>query len=202
VIFGLVSRFGMRVTCAASCGAILLSTALTQSAIAQTSGAIGTEPDPELFPRAEFVFEERVTIAPAVEVGDTPIGHRQYIPITGGQVSGPKLRGRVIPGGWDYQRGLGDGCTSLTADYFLEADDGTVIHILNEALTCPDAGDQTRLLTRPRFEAPEGPHAWLTRGTFVGVLEPEVTATTPNAASSDGSPPPLGAIRIRVYQIQ
>ena len=115
-----------------------------------------------------------MTLAPAVVLGETALGHRQYIPITGGKIAGPKLRGEVIPGGWDFQLRLPNGCGTLTADYFLRAEDGTVIHILNEGYSCFGVAGAERSYTRPRFEAPKGPHEWLTRGTFVATIELEV----------------------------
>lgn len=152
---------------------------------------LGAMPSEAQFPTVEFVFEERVTLAPATVQGETALGHRQYIPITGGTVVGPKLNGRVIPGGWDYQLRYEGGCGTMTADYFLEADDGTVIHILNESFTCGFGGQGgERSFFRPRFEAPEdSDYAWMTRGTFVATLELDMGAGEP-------------AIRIKVYQIK
>ena len=72
------------------------------SALAQ-GAKVGSAPPAEAVPRVEFAFEERVTLAPAVVLGDTALGWRQYIPITGGTVDGPKLKGRVVPGGFDFQ---------------------------------------------------------------------------------------------------
>src|SRR3989337_1946577 len=76
---------------------------------------LGAMPGEEQFPKVEFVFEERVTLAPAVVQGETAMGHRQYIPITGGTITGPKLNGRVMPGGWDYQLRYAGGCGTLSA---------------------------------------------------------------------------------------
>ena len=164
-----------------------------------TATELGAMPTQTQFPKVEFVFEERVTLDPAVVLGETALGHRQYIPITGGTIAGPKLNGRVIPGGWDFQLRYEGGCGTLSADYFLEADDGTVIHILNESFSCGGVGPGgQRSFFRPRFEAPEGPHEWLTRGTFVATLELD---TSGQPAANDG-PPTLGAIRIKVYQIK
>jgi hypothetical protein len=139
-------------------------------------------------PTIEFVFEERVTLAPATVLGDTAFGHRQFIPITGGAVTGPKLKGKVLPGGWDFQLTYaGSDCTQLSADYFLQADDGTVIHVLNEGLSCPGA---PRAIFRPKLEAPKGAHGWMTQATFVATLELE------------GTPPKVEAVRIRFYQVK
>ncbi len=159
---------------------------------------LGTAPHAEAMPRIEFVFEERVTLAPAVVLGETPLGHRQYIPITGGTIAGPRLKGEVVPGGWDFQLRYAGGCGTLSADYFLRADDGTVIHILNESFSCGmGAPGAERSFFRPRFEAPKGPHDWLNRGSFVASLELE----PPSAPGAAGTPPAM-AIRIKFFQVK
>jgi hypothetical protein len=158
---------------------------LTGSAAATEPAAIGAAPPAEAMPTIEFAFEERVTLSPAVVLGDTALGHRQYIPITGGVVAGPKLKGQVVPGGWDFQLTYSAShCTQLSADYFLKADDGTLIHVFNEGLVCPGG---PRSFFRPRLEAPKGAHEWLTQATFVASLEVE---------------PSGQAVRIRFYQVK
>ena len=159
---------------------------------------LGATPPAQSMPRVEFAFEARVTLAPATVLGETGVGHRQFIPITGGTVAGPKFKGEVIPGGWDYQLRTGGGCGTISADYFWRAEDGTVIHILNEGLMCPGGAQGERTWLHPRFEAPKGPHEWLTRGSFVASLEPDRPATPPQP----GARPTMGAIRIKFYQIK
>ncbi len=182
--------------------AALLATAAADAQQPGAAGApvpLGTPPPANVVPRVEFAFEFRVTLAPAVVLGETALGRRQYIPITGGTIAGPKFAGEVIPGGWDYQLGLPGGCGTLTADYFVRATDGTVIHILNEAFNCGIGGTGgERSFFRPRFEAPKGPHEWLNRATFVATLELERPAAPPPA----GPQPALGAIRIKFYQVK
>ncbi|HEY6456321.1 MAG TPA: DUF3237 domain-containing protein [Steroidobacteraceae bacterium] len=180
------------------CGFLISATAVAQQPPAAVV-PLGTPPASAAMPRVEFVFEERVTLAPATVLGDTDLGHRQYIPITGGQIAGPKLKGEVIPGGWDFQLGYAGGCGTLSADYFLRADDGTVIHILNPSFSCGmGAPGAERSWFRPTFEAPKGSaYEWLTRGTFVAALELE----RPSARPAGAAPPPL-AIRIKFYQIK
>jgi len=169
-----------------------------QPATTPAPAPLGAAPPAASMPRVEFAFEFRVTLAPATVLGETPYGRRQYIPITGGKIAGPKFSGEVIPGGWDYQLGLPGGCGTLSADYFIRATDGTVIHVLNEAFNCGLTGPGgERSFFRPRLEAPKGPHEWLTRATFVATLELEPAASAPGAA-----PGALGAIRIKFYQIK
>ena len=61
-----------------------------------------------------FVFEEVATLAPAQVLGETPTGRRQAIPITGGSFSGPGIKGRILPGGADYQLVRSDGSSPST----------------------------------------------------------------------------------------
>ena len=141
-------------------------------------------------PRLDFAFEELVTLSPVVEMGETALGARRSIPITGGTVTGPKLKGVVQPGGWDFQLTYaGSHCTQLSADYFLKAEDGTPIHVLNEVLSCPGA---PRPIFRPKLEAPQGKYEWMTHSTFVATLELEY---------APGPDKKVEAVRIRFYQV-
>ena len=162
---------------------ILVSSPL---ALAAEPRPLGSSPPADAAPRVLFAFEERVTLSPTVEMGETAYGQRRYIPITGGSVVGPRLSGQVVPGGWDFQITYkGSDCTQLSADYFLKADDGTLIHVFNEGLACPGA----QAIFRPKLEAPKGKHEWMTRATFVATLELE------------GTPPKVEAVRIRFFEV-
>jgi hypothetical protein len=170
---------------------VLLSILLLPGVAFTQGPLLGAAPPAEAVPRLEFVFEERVTIAPAVVVGETALGYRQYIGITGGTIAGPRLKGRVVPGGFDFQLTYkASDCTLLTADYFIQAEDGTNIHVLNEGLACPGG---ERAIFRPRLEAPKGPHEWMTRAFFVATLDLEPPA------QKGGN---VEAVRIRFYQVR
>ena len=189
------------VSCRRICALLLFTTGVN----AWATQPLGTVPSADMLPRAEFAFEERVTLSDPVVLGDTAFGHRQYIPITGGKIAGPKLNGDVLPGGWDFQLWLANGCGKLSADYFLRADDGTIIHILNESFTCnsPQTKDE-RSFFQPRFEAPKGKYEWLMRSTFVATLELEMASADSKAdnGSKGTAPPKLAAVRIKFYQIK
>jgi Protein of unknown function (DUF3237) len=170
-------------------------TALPQ---APPSLPLGTAPPVAEQPRLEFAFEELVRIAPAEVLGQTAFGHRQYIPILGGEIAGPRLRGKVLPGGWDLQLGLPDGCRTLTADYFIEADDGTRIHVVNQGMLCPPALSGGRSFYRPVLEAPAGKHEWLNRSTFVVTNE----VAESGAPAQPGGAAPVRAIRLKFYLVK
>ena len=60
-------------------GAGLALAAAGAPAAAQNTAAVPLVP-----PRTEFVYEAVVDIAPTVPLGDSPLGERRIVPITGG----------------------------------------------------------------------------------------------------------------------
>jgi lysophospholipase L1-like esterase len=139
-------------------------------------------------PTFDFVFEEFVTLGPGVKVGTTPLGERNFVPITGGSFNGPRIKGKILPGGWDWQLTGQGGCTSLHADYMIRTDDGVTINVVNAGTMCKAGKDESsRLLTVPTFEAPRGAYEWLNGGVYIGTVE---------VTGSDGSP----AVHIRFYK--
>lgn len=124
-------------------------------------------------PSVEFAFSAHVLLEPTREIGRTPYGFRRRIPIIGGTFEGPRIRGHVLSGGADWQLQRADNYTILEADYMIESEDGTPIHVRNRGLTNTRVkGATTRYLrTVPEFEAPVGPHEWLNQSIFVGSLQ-------------------------------
>jgi hypothetical protein len=147
----------------------------------QTSAQMGA-------PQLPFVFEEQVTLAADFSVGETPIGKRNIVPITGGTFEGPGIRGKIMPGGWDWQLTHPSGCFDLHADYMIQTDDGVIIHVINQGMICPNSsGKHDALFTSPAFEAPKGKYDWLNGGVYVGTVD---------GMKIDGKP----AVRIRFFK--
>ncbi|MCW2336791.1 hypothetical protein M2337_001024 [Sphingobium sp. B2D3A] len=110
---------------------------------------------------------------------------RGFVALAGGVVSGPSLSGHVVPySGGDWPRLWSSGLVEFEAHYMLEADDGAMIYIHNRGIAYAnpemtariEAGEQVDpqdnyCRITPRFEAPEGRHAWLNRTVFVGIAE-------------------------------
>jgi hypothetical protein len=84
-------------------------------------------------PRLEFIFAAQVTVGAPLELGDVGKGCRRIVPITGGEFSGPGLRGLVLDGGADWQIIRNDGVAELEARYTLRTDDGALIEVCNLA---------------------------------------------------------------------
>ena len=133
-------------------------------------------------PALEHVCDLAVTIAPPVEVGQTPAGLRRMIPITGGVVTGPRLSGKVLAGGADFQLILGGGTQAhLDARYVIELDDGSRVFVQNTALRFTSAENAQRIVRgepvnpaevyfrcQPRLEATAPQWAWLNESQFIG----------------------------------
>lgn len=142
--------------------------------LAIPAGALAVAaPADEATPKVEFAFSATVLLEPTREIGRTPYGVRRRIPIIGGTFEGPRIRGRVLPGGADWQLQRADDYTVIEADYMIEAEDGTAIHVRNRGLTNTRVRNAPRryLRTAPEFEAPSGPHEWLNQSLFVGSLQ-------------------------------
>src|SRR6478735_544420 len=80
----------------------------------------------------EPLMHVEVTLEPIRDLGDTPLGRRRIIGITGGKFSGPRLSGRILPGGADWQLIRADGVAFLDARYTLETSDGALIYVSNQ----------------------------------------------------------------------
>jgi len=127
-------------------------------------------------PGLELVMSLRVEIAPALELGEIGHGFRRVIPISGGAFTGPGLRGKVVPGGADWNLTRPDGVVELWARYTLRTDDDVLIGVTNAGLMVPQPEGGVVTRTTPQFEVAGERYAWLRQGLFVGTLAlPEVS---------------------------
>jgi 5-methylphenazine-1-carboxylate 1-monooxygenase len=80
-------------------------------------------------PNLELITRVRATLAEPLELGQTPWGRRRVIAVTGGEFDGPLLRGKVLPGGADWQIVHEDGTATIDTRYTLESHDGALISV-------------------------------------------------------------------------
>ena len=122
------------------------------------------------------LLRAEITLAPPQELGDSPLGRRRIIPITGGAFRGERLSGRVLPGGADWQIIRSDGVAELEARYTLETEDKALIYVRNFGYRHGSADVLQRLAagepvdpalyymrTTPRFETGAERYRWLNR---------------------------------------
>ena len=125
-----------------------------------------------------------VDVTAPVDLGVTGGQHRRIVPIVGGTVAGPVLRGVVLPGGADFQVLHADGTQELDARYGLETEDGHRLFVENRAIRAGAPADMARLArgervdpalvyfrSSPRISAPPGPWEWLNSRVFVATGE-------------------------------
>ncbi len=128
----------------------------------------------------EFVYAAAITIGEVQEVGETHLGQRRIIPITGGTFEGPGLRGTILSGGADWQVIRADGTAALEARYTMQTDSGALIYVVNtgfrhgppEVLARLAAGEEVDpalyyFRASPVFEVADPALAWLNQTIFV-----------------------------------
>ena len=131
-------------------------------------------------PTLEFVFEVFATLDPPLIFGQTGIGERRIIGVQGGTVKGPKLNGKVLPGGADWQIVRADGVSDISARYTIQADDGALIYVdapgireaKPEVIKRINSGEivdpsEYYFRTTPRLETSAEKYAWMNRRLFV-----------------------------------
>ncbi len=135
-------------------------------------------------PRLTFAFEIRAQVGAPVEIGNVAHGRRRIVPILGGTFSGSGMKGRIVPGGADWQIVQEDGLSELDTRYTLETDKGELIYVQNagvrhappdvmKKLLAGEAVDPSLVYFRtvPKFETSAKSLQHLTRSIFVGIGE-------------------------------
>jgi Protein of unknown function (DUF3237) len=80
------------------------------------------------------IFTVLAELDAIMDLGCTPYGGRRVIGILGGTVHGPKLNGRILPGGADWQIIRSDGAADIQARYTIETDAGARILVASDGL--------------------------------------------------------------------
>lgn len=128
-----------------------------------------------------FLMDVSAEVGEPLEIGSTPMGFRRVVPILGGTFEGPRLKGRILPGGADWQLIRPDGVAELEARYTVQTDDGSLISIVNrgyrhgpeEVIRKLASGilvDPSEYYFRsvPQFTVSEEKYSWLNNMIFVG----------------------------------
>ena len=138
-------------------------------------------------PVLEHAFTISIDLSKLYKVEPTVIGGtRAAIYAASGKVEGPKLNGIIVPmSGGDFPLTRPNGVIDFDARYLIEADDGAIIYLQSRGYRWAKTPEIAARMARneptdwsdyymrvsPKFDAPAGPHEWLTKYVFIGVAE-------------------------------
>ena len=141
------------------------------------NGIVMTLPPPALTHFCDLTVE----LDPIRELGDGRAGKRRIIPIIGGTVRGPKINGRILNLGADWQTIFSNNVAELDTRYAFETDDGAIIEIQNFGYRHGPAGTMARVAagetvspteyymrTSAKMETGDPRYSWVNSMMFVG----------------------------------
>src|SRR5476649_12837 len=139
---------------------------------------------------SRLLMTMQVAVVGPQKIGAVPHGTRVIAPIASGTFEGPRLRGKVLPGGGDWTLLRSDGVLELDLRITLETDDGALIYMTSfglrhgpaevlAALTRGESVDPSTYYfrTAPRFEASAPRYAFLNR--LIAIASGDRRATGP-----------------------
>lgn len=133
-------------------------------------------------PSLEHVCDLSIDLDPIRQMGMGRAGVRRIIPIVGGSVSGPRLGGKVLNVGADWQTVFTNGLAELDTRYALETHDGATIEVVNygfrhgpkEVIDAIARGEEVDpssyyMRTHARLETGDERYHWVNQTLFIGV---------------------------------
>jgi Protein of unknown function (DUF3237) len=131
--------------------------------------------------QTRYVFTITAHIGSVTSAGDIGTGVRRIIPITGGEVKGKDVNGKVCAFGADFQIIRPNELIELEAKYAFQTDDGAVIYVDNRGIRFGPVDLLQKLKrgepvdpkliyfrTVPKFETGAQKYRWLMESLFVG----------------------------------
>lgn len=131
--------------------------------------------------QTKYVFTITARIGEVTIAGDIGTGIRRIIPITGGEVKGEGINGKVLAFGADFQIIRPNELIELEAKYAFETDDGAVVYVENKGIRFGPLDLLQKLKrgepvdpkliyfrTVPKFETGAANYRWLMENLFIG----------------------------------
>jgi hypothetical protein len=134
-------------------------------------------------PQIRHVYHLEATLGEPVDFGEVAGGRRRIIPLTGGQFTGPELRGHLLSGtSADWQLVQPDGTSIGDIRYTLQTDDGALLYVRARSTRHGDTDVLARLARGEDVDAGEyvfraaaqietsaNDLDWLNKGIFISV---------------------------------
>ncbi len=135
--------------------------------------------------KSRALFDISITVDPPHDIGDTPLGTRRIVPVTGGRFKGERLSGTVVPNAaadWILVRA--NGSVLLDVRLTLKTDDGALIYMSYRGMrhSSPEVAQRIArgetvdaadyyFRTAPVFETGADKYEWINNIITVGVGE-------------------------------
>ena len=123
-------------------------------------------------------------LAPPQSFGQTPAGNRKIVTVSGGNVEGERISGRLLPGGGDWALTRADGVLLLDVRLTIETGDGALVYVTYTGMRHGPEAVMARLAAgeavdpgdyyfriQPRFETAHPDYLWMNKILTVGVGE-------------------------------
>jgi hypothetical protein len=151
-------------------------------------GYIASVLDSGVAPTLTYLATIDVDVAAPIDLGGGEGVHRRIVPILGGRVTGPRLRGHVLPGGADFQVLRSGTLTELEARYAIETEEGDRVYVENFGVRAGSEKDIATIVaggevdperiyfrSNPRLSSTSSRWAWLASRILVarGKRRPE-----------------------------
>ena len=133
-------------------------------------------------PELAFAFELRAQVGIPLDVGPVPGGRRRIVPILGGTFEGSGLKGRILPGGADWQIVRASGSSVADIRYTLKTDGGALLYVQSQGVRHGDPDVLARLAagedvdpseytfrTSVTIETADPELTWVNDGVFIAL---------------------------------
>jgi hypothetical protein len=142
--------------------------------------------------KSRHLFTITMKLPPTLELGDTPVGKRRVFTVSGGQFTGERVRGEVLPqASSDLLLVRADGSSQQDVRLILQTDDGALILMTYRGIRHASAevnariarGEQVAvsdyyLRTAPFFETSSPKYGWLNKIVSIGIGERQPDGVT------------------------
>lgn len=128
------------------------------------------------------VTSYKATLSEPEVIGPVAEGLRLNVYVTGGEVLGPKVKGRILPVGADWLTVRTDGIGVLDVRATMETEDGALIYTYYKGIAelgpdgyrnflegAPPPAEGVDLRIRPTYQTAHPAYQWLNRAFCVGI---------------------------------
>ncbi len=131
----------------------------------------------------DYLMSYNATLDPSEIIGPTPDGLKMNIYVTGGEVSGPKIQGKILPVGGDWFTLRPDGIGVLDVRATIKTNDDALIYMsyhgitdlgedaFNETLKGESTPQEAYIRSNPKLSTAHPDYMWLNRLFCLGIAK-------------------------------